>query len=156
MAQTYDGNGGVVNPLSQLIRDGDKIHLDGPQADYVANMNLAFTGALDSVWTDFATYASLVPVGYNQGEVYAQYKRARRASIDLLIAIAPRIRRILTGEQQRLLSPAVASFLEPRYLAAIRDGSEGNSPAGPFGSAAWAGAGSTGTGQRTDIIRTRP
>jgi hypothetical protein len=149
------GNGGIVNPLSQLLRDGDRIHLDGAQADSFATMNLAFTGALDSLWAEFAATAAAVPVRYDQGEVYARYRRARRASVDLLIAIAPRIKRILTAEQQRQLAPAVAMYLEPRYLAGIRSGSEGNSAAGPFGSAAWAVAGGSGV-QRVDIIRSRP
>ncbi len=43
------GNGGIVNPLSQLLREGDRIRLDGAQADSIATMNLAFAGAMDSV-----------------------------------------------------------------------------------------------------------
>jgi hypothetical protein len=150
------GNAGIVNPLAQMLRDGDRIHLDGAQADSLATMNLAFTGAMDSVWTDFASYAAAVPRDYDQGDVYARYKRARRASVDLLISIVPRVKRILTDEQQRRLSPAIASFLEPRYLAAIRAGSEGNSAGGPFANAAWARPNAGGTGRRTDVIITGP
>ena len=150
------GSGGIVNPLFQLLRDGETIHLVGVQADSLAIMNLAFTAALDSVWTDFATYAATLPAEYDQGQVYERFRRARRASVDLLIAVAPRVKRLLTEDQRRQLAPAIASYLETRYLAGIRSGSEGNSPGGPFANAAWAGPSNSGTGQRTDIIRIRP
>jgi hypothetical protein len=152
---TY-GSGGVVNPLSQLLRDGDQIHLDGAQADSLAAMNVLFTAALDSIWTAFSMHAAALPDKYDQGDAFAQYRRAREASVDLLVAIAPSVRQLLSNEQRRQLSPAVASFLDARYLAAIRSGTEGNSATGPFGSAAWVGAGGASTGVRTDVIRSQP
>jgi hypothetical protein len=150
------GSGGFVNPLAQMLRDGERIHLDGAQADSLAAMNVALTGALDSVWTSFGSYAANLPDEYDQGEVYARYRQARRASDDVLIAMVPRIRRVLSDAQQRQLAPGVARYLDTRYLAAIRAGSEGNTTAGPFASGAWPAATSGGTGRRTDIIITRP
>jgi len=156
MLKATFGGGGIINPVAQLLRDGERIHLNGAQADSLASMNLAFTSALDSVWTAFARYAAGVAVKYDQGLVYAHYRQARVASVDFLVAIVPRIKRVLTAEQERQLSPAVASFLDTRYLAGIRAGSEGNSAAGPFGTAAWATAGRGGSGMRTDVIRITP
>ena len=150
------GSGGFVNPLAQMLRDGEKLHLDGTQADSLAAMNVALTGALDSLWTEFGAYAATVPGHYDQGDVYARYRQARRASIDVLIAMVPRIRRILSDVQQRQLAPGVARYLDLRYLAAIRAGSEGNSTAGPFANGTWPSANGSGTGRRTDIIVTRP
>ncbi|MDQ3997619.1 MAG: hypothetical protein M3303_11475, partial [Gemmatimonadota bacterium] len=51
-----------------------------------------------------------------------QYIRARRATVDLLAKLGPRIKGLLTPEQRRKLPPFVASYLEPRYLASIRSG----------------------------------
>jgi hypothetical protein len=150
------GSGGFVNPLAQMLRDGERIHLDGAQADSLAAMNVALTGALDSLWTGFGSYAAAVPDEYDQGEVYARYRQTRRASVDVLIGMVPRIRRVLSDEQERQLAPGVARYLDTRYLAAIRAGSEGNTTAGPFASGAWPAATSGGTGRRTDIIITRP
>jgi hypothetical protein len=150
------GSGGIVNPLSQLLRDGDRIHLDGAQADSLAAMNVAFMAALDSIWSGFSERAAALPAEYDQSDVYTDYRRAREASVDHLILIAPRVTRLLTGEQTRQLSPTVARFLDPHYLAGIRAGTLGNSAAGPFGTAAWVTEGSTSTGIRTDVIRSRP
>lgn len=150
------GSGGIVNPLAEILRNGDKLHLDGAQADSIATMNVALTGKLDSLWAAFASYAAAVPVEYDQGELYARYRSARRASVDALSAMVPSITQVLREDQQRQLAPAVARFLDLRYLAAIRAGTEGNSAAGPFANPAWPSVGSSGMGQRTDIIITRP
>ncbi len=48
--------------------------------------------------------------------------RARHATVDLLTRYAPVVKHLLTPEQRRKLPPFVSGFLEPRYLASIRNG----------------------------------
>ena len=52
--------------------------------------------------------------------------------MDHLIALAPRIRALLTDDQLRKLPPLVASYLDKRYLAGIRSGTQGNTGGGVF------------------------
>ena len=127
------GTGGIVNPLSQLIRQADTLRLTGPQADSLATLNRAYTVALDSIWTPVAKHLAALPERYDQSEAYARYTEARKASVDQLIRIAPTIRSLLTEEQRRKLPTIIASYLDTRYLAAIRSGTAGNTAAGAFG-----------------------
>ena len=52
--------------------------------------------------------------------------------MDRLIALAPRIKALLTDDQIRKLPPLVASYLDKRYLAGIRSGTQGNTGGGVF------------------------
>jgi hypothetical protein len=61
---------------------------------------------------------------------------ARRATIDLLIKLAPDIKGVLTPDQRRKLPPFIASYLEPRYLASIRSGTAGFTGSSMFGAGA--------------------
>jgi hypothetical protein len=56
---------------------------------------------------------------------YARYKKAREASVDLLIRISKDVKGTLTSAQRRKLPDLVNSYLEPRYLAGIRSGTSG-------------------------------
>jgi hypothetical protein len=83
------GSGGVINPLAQLLRQADTLRLTGPQADSLATLNRAYTVALDSIWTPVTKFLAELPQRYDQGEAYERYTRARKASVDLLISLAP-------------------------------------------------------------------
>jgi hypothetical protein len=126
------GSGGVLNPMAQILRQSDTLELTGPQADSLASMNRAYTVKLDSIWTGVARALANAPTEYDQGEAYGRYKRAREASVDMLIALAPRIDGLLTPEQRRKLPALVASHLDRRYLAGIRSGTQGNTAGGVF------------------------
>jgi hypothetical protein len=85
---------------------------------------------------------------------------ARKATVDLLMTIAPTVKDLLTPEQRRKLPAFVASYLEPRYLASIRSGTAtfvgGMFPG--MGSAVTIGGGNVfigagGGGDRQVIIR---
>jgi hypothetical protein len=132
MLKAMYGTGGVLNPMSQLLRQSDSLGLTGPQADSLATMNRAYTIKLDSIWSDVARELASVPADYDQGEAYGRYKRAREASVDQLIALAPRINALLSAEQRRKLPALVASHLDTRYLAGIRSGTQGNTGGGVF------------------------
>jgi hypothetical protein len=135
------GTGGIVNPLGQLLRQADTLGLTGPQADSLATLNRAYTVALDSIWTPVAKYLAQLPERYDQGEAYARYTEARKASVDQLIRIAPIIRSLLTEEQRRRLPAFIASYLDVRYLAGIRSGTAGSTAGGAFGGAFIGGGG---------------
>jgi hypothetical protein len=145
------GNGGVLNPMTQLLRQGDTLELTGPQADSLASMNRAYTIKLDSIWSGVAKALAAMPADYDQGEAYGYYKRGREASVDMLIALAPRITALLSEEQRRKLPPLVASHLDTRYLAGIRSGTQGNTGGGVF-VGSFVGPGAVGGGDRI-IIR---
>jgi len=127
------GSGGIINPLSQLLRQADTLKLTGPQADSLASMNRTYTVALDSIWNPVTKYLAELPEQYDQGLAYARYTEARKASVDQLIRIAPTIQTLLTEEQRRALPTIIASYLDTRYLAGIRSGTAGSTGAGAFG-----------------------
>jgi hypothetical protein len=140
------GSGGVMNPMSQLLRQSDTLALTGVQADSLASMNRAYIVRLDSIWSGVARDLAALPTDYDQGEAYGRYKHAREASVDLLIRLAPTINGLLTPEQRRKLPALVASHLDPRYLAGIRSGTAGNTGGGPF--MGFMGGGGGGGGDR--------
>jgi hypothetical protein len=148
------GSGGVLNPMAQLLRQSDTLQLTGLQADSLASMNRAYTVRLDSIWSLVAKDLAALPANYDQGEAYGRYKRAREASVDLLIALVPHINSLLSAQQRRSLPPLVASHLDRRYLAGIRSGTAGNTGGGVFmgGMVMGGGMGGGGGGERI-IIR---
>ncbi|MDB4879181.1 MAG: hypothetical protein JWL60_627 [Gemmatimonadetes bacterium] len=147
------GTGGITNPMAQLLRQSDTLGLTGPQADSLATLNRWYTIRLDSIWTPVTREWAALPTEYDQGEAYARYKRAREASVDLLISIVPRVNAVLTAEQRRSLPPFVASVLDVRYLASVRSGT-----AGQFGGPTFApgGAASFGGDGNVRVIRIGP
>jgi hypothetical protein len=88
---------------------------------------------LDSIWTPIAKYLAGLPDTYDEADAYDRYRRGREASVDLLLKLAPAIKGLLTADQRRKLPDIVASYLDPRYLSAIRSGTAGlaNSGFGP-------------------------
>lgn len=151
------GTGGVPNPMAQILRQQDSLHLTAQQADSIASMNRWYTVRVDSIWAPVAKYLGDLPDRYDQGAAYERYLDARHASVDLLAGLVPHVKQLLTPEQQRKLPPYVASYLEPRYLASIRSGtaSFAGAPMLPGSAAAMmggAGASIGGDGIRTVII----
>jgi hypothetical protein len=142
----------LPNPISYLIRQGDTLGLTGQQADSLAAMNVGYVSALDSIWRDVTGDFASLPSNYDRGAAYGRYRRAREASVDQLIALAPRVNRLLTARQKRLLPPLVTSNLDARYLAAIRSGARGDSGAGVFTSGATGGWSDGTTVTRVNII----
>jgi len=141
MLKAMYGTGGIINPLAQLLRQADTLQLTGLQADSLASMNRAYTVALDSIWTPVSKYLAELPERYDQGEAYARYTEARKASVDQLVRLAPTVRSLLTDEQRRALPTIIASYLDPRYLAGIRSGTAGSTGAGAFGGGFMGGGG---------------
>lgn len=147
------GTGGIQNPMATILRQQDTLRLTALQADSLASLNRWYTVRLDSIWSPVVRYLAGLPDRYDQGEAYARYLDARRASVDRLASIVPHVAGLLTAEQRRKLPALVASYLDRRYLASIRSGT--SSFAGAYVPAG--GAGHDGPerigGERTVIIR---
>ena len=116
------GQGGVPNPMAQILRQQDSLKLTSTQADSIASINRRYSVRVDSIWAPVAKYLGELPDKYDQDAAYDRYLAARHASVDLLADLAPKVKQILTADQQRKLPPFVASYLEPRYLASVRSG----------------------------------
>ena len=114
--------GGIPNPMAAVLRQQDSLKLTGPQADSIASLNRWYSIRSDSVWTPVVQYLGALPDRYDHGDAYDRWLRARQASIDLLSQLAPHVRGLLTAEQYRKLPPFIASTLDTRYLASIRQG----------------------------------
>jgi hypothetical protein len=125
------GSGGIINPLQTILSQSDSLQLTGPQADSLATLNRWYVIRLDSIWTPLIRGYGALPDVYDHGDVYRSYRRAREATVDLLVALAPDIQGLLTPAQRRRLPPLIAAYLDRRYLAAIRSGTSG-SPGGVF------------------------
>jgi hypothetical protein len=132
MLKAIYGSGGIPNPLSTILRQADTLELTGPQADSIATMNRRYVISLDSIWSPVAKYLAALPDSYNKDEAYSRYRRAREASVDILIKVVPDIKRLLTPEQRRKLPAFISSYLDTRYLASIRSGTAGAGGNGPM------------------------
>jgi hypothetical protein len=149
---------GVPNPMAQILRQQDSLHLTAQQADSIASINRWYSVRIDSIWAPVAKYLSDLPNHYDQDAAYDHYLSARRASVDLLASLAPSVKQILTDEQHRKLPTFVASYLEPRYLASIRSGTASftGAPMLPGSAAATMGGATMSAGGPVQVIISRP
>jgi hypothetical protein len=148
-------SGPVFNPLRQILTQADSLELSRVQADSLAALNRWYTIHLDSIWTPIAKYLADMPDRYDQGEAYMRYRDGRRASVDLLIKLAPTVKSLLTPAQTRKLG-FLGPYLDPRYLTSIRSGTAGMGMMGMGGMDMPIGAMmavSAGGGQTFTIIR---
>jgi hypothetical protein len=125
MLKAMYGAGSMPNPLAQLLAAADTLKLSSVQADSVAVLNRWFTLHLDSIWNPVVKYLAALPDNYDQDGAYDRFKRAREASVDLLLRIAPDVHGVLTSEQRRKLPPFISNYLDTRFLSATRSGTAG-------------------------------
>lgn len=137
------GTNSVPSPLLPILRSQDSLHLTAMQADSLASMNRRYQYKADLLWAPVTRWFSALPNAYDHGEAYGRYLLARRAQVDMLTAMVPVIRNLLTAEQRRKLPTQVVSLLDPHYLALIRSGTGMyiNGGSGPGG---FAGGGERG------------
>ncbi len=131
MLKAMYGSGGIPNPLATILRQSDTLKLTGVQADSLATMNRQYVIRLDSIWAPVAKQFAELPDNYDRKAVQDRYVAARKASVDLLVRLSPVIKKLLTQDQLRKLPSFIASYLDTRYLAMIRSGTQG--AAAPFG-----------------------
>jgi hypothetical protein len=125
------GSAGIINPIAVILAQADSLRLSGRQADSIATLNRWYVIRLDSIWRPVTRHLATLPDHYDQADVYRRYRSAREASVDLLIAVAPDLRSLLTPAQQRKLPGLIAAYLDRRYLTAVRSGTSGT-PGGVF------------------------
>lgn len=125
--------GGTPNPMAPILRQQDSLKLTSVQADSIAVINRSYTIKAEQIWGPLVKEFAELPDNYDRNAVYDKYIKARKATIDLMISIAPSIKGLLTSEQWRKLPPFVASNLDPRYLASIRNGTAMFTGGGGFG-----------------------
>lgn len=131
MLKAMYGTGGLPNPIATILRQADTLKLSGMQADSLATMNRTYVIRLDSIWSPVAKHFASLPDSYDKREVQDRYVAARKASVDLLVRLSPVIKDLLTPDQFRKLPTFITSYLDTRYLAMIRSGTQG--AAAPFG-----------------------
>jgi hypothetical protein len=119
------GSGDIPNPMTSILQQADTLHLTGRQADSLATLNRWYSIKRDSIWNPVSIYLAALPDHYDQGEAYAHYRRAREASVDLLLPLVPKVRGVLTAAQLRLLPDYIRAYLDTQYLASIRSGTMG-------------------------------
>ncbi len=143
------GNAGLPNPMATILRQADTLKLTSPQADTLATMNRWYLIRLDSIWAPVVKELAALPDNYDRESVYQKYTTARQGSVDLLVRLAPRMNGLLSKEQKRKLPAFIASYLDLRYLASIRNGTAGSG----FGLPGGFTPGAMGGGGRTIEIR---
>jgi hypothetical protein len=123
-------NVGLINPMQQLLQQADTLKLTRKQADSLATLNRYYVLRSDSIWTPVARFLADLPDRYNHDDAYHRYRQAREQTVDMLIAIAPGIRKLLTPEQIRILPTSLVSFLDKRTLQGMRSGTSGGNQFG--------------------------
>ncbi|MDB4908916.1 MAG: hypothetical protein JWO05_3700 [Gemmatimonadetes bacterium] len=121
------------NPMGWIMREADTLHLTRVQADSISTLNRVYAVAYDSIWTPVARYLVALPPEYDRAEAYARYRGAREATIDVLRALAPAVRALLSEEQLRRLPATTLTSLDRRYLAAVRSSTAGGASLGALG-----------------------
>lgn len=147
-----------ANPMALVLQQADSLKLTRRQADSVATLNRRYTVALDSLWTPVAAFLTALPETYDRGDAYDRYRRAREASVDALIRLAPALRSVLTPEQRRRLPAFIASSMDTRYLASVRSSTAGGANMGVLAMLSQMGSmgmgvNTSGTGQTIMIHR---
>lgn len=143
------GTGSIMNPMAQILANADTLELTPAQADSVAVLNRIYTIKLDSIWSPVSKYLAALPDKYDPADAYDRYRIARETTVDALIKISPILHSLLTKEQLRRLPTFVTPYMDTRYLASIRSGTQGvnlggfmmGGPGGPM--PAMGGGGST-------------
>ena len=113
---------GLGNPMSTIMRQQDSLRLTTFQADSIVSMNRRYLYRTDSLWAPVSRQLAALPESYDGHAAYEKYVAARHAQVDMLIALAPVIRGLLTPEQVRKLPTYVTNLLDTRYLVSIRNG----------------------------------
>ena len=119
------GSIGITNPMAMILRQADTLELTPQQADSIAVLNRNFSIKADSVWTPVAKFLAALPDRYDQGEAYDRYRLARETTLDALLRVAPLVKSLLTPTQFRKLPSYVSAFLDPRFIASVRSGTQG-------------------------------
>jgi hypothetical protein len=114
------GRAAIPNPMARILQQRDSLRLSALQIDSLTSLDRAFTARVDSIWNPVGRFLATLPASYDDNAAYTRYRRAREASMDLLIGLLPELREILSQEQLRRLPPGITTLLDRRYLRSIR------------------------------------
>ena len=128
----YGAGGVTINPMAMILRQTDSLHLTSAQGDSLATINRAYLIQLNRLWAPIIKELAGLSDTYSHDQAYAQYRKTREASVDILMQVAPRVKSILTTEQRRKLPSLVAAHLDPWYLQSIRSATVGGTGGGSF------------------------
>jgi len=128
----YGAGGVTINPMAMILRQTDSLRLTSAQGDSLATINRAYLITLNRLWAPVIKELAGLSDNFSHDQAYALYKKTREASVDELLKVAPRVKRVLTKEQQRKLPSLVAAHLDPWYLQSIRSATVGGTGGGPF------------------------
>ena len=92
-------NGGTPNPMAPILRQQDSLRLTSVQADSIAVINRNYTIKAEQIWGPVVREFAALPDNYDKDVVYDRYLKARKATIDLMISIAPAVKGLLTDAQ---------------------------------------------------------
>ncbi len=137
---------GYPNPMDQMLRQKDSLHLSDQQTDSLIRWNKEFTNSVDSIWTPIAHYLEGLPEKFDLDEAYEHVSQGQNGTIDLLVAYAPRVKGLLTSDQLRKLPTFLAAFLDPQTLREIRPGRAFGFGGGGGGAGGFGGGGGGGGG----------
>ena len=139
---------GYPNPIDQMLRQKDSLKLSDQQTDSLIRWNKEFTNSVDTIWTPIAKYLVGLPEKFDLDEAYDHVSKGQNATIDLLVAYAPRVKGLLTSDQFHELPPFLAAFLDPNTLREIRPGRAFGFGGGRGGGGGGFGGGGGGGGGR--------
>jgi hypothetical protein len=140
------GNQGLINPMQQILQQADSLKLTRKQADSLVMVNRMYVLTTDSLWLPVAKELAALPDKYDEDLAYRRYREAREDQVDMLMAIVPGIKGLLTPEQIRLLPAVLQANLDIRTLRAIRSGTQGQGGRGGMGGMGGMGGGGGGGG----------
>jgi hypothetical protein len=145
----YGAGGVTINPIAMILRQTDSLRLSSAQGDSLATINRSYLITLNRMWAPVIRELAGLSDNYSHEQAYALYKKTREASVDELMKVAPRVKRVLNKEQQRKLPSLVAAHLDPWYLQSIRSATVGGTGGGPF---MFMGGGAGGPAVQTIMI----
>ncbi len=140
------GNIGLINPIQQIMQQADTLKLTRRQADSLATLNRKYVLRSDSIWAPVARLLADLPDKYSHDLAYDRYIDAREQTVDMLIKIAPDMKKLLTASQYRILPTQVAGYLDKRTLKGLRSGTAGGGGGGMGGGGGGGGRGGGGGG----------
>jgi len=120
----------IPNPMNMILQQQAGLDLTRVQADSLATLSYKFSVFADSVWTPVANALASLSDGYDRGEAYGRYVKARERTVDYLLTLVPSAKGILTASQRRKLPPQIANYLDERVLRFLRSSTSGDNSNG--------------------------
>jgi hypothetical protein len=123
-AMKEQGITSIPNPITSVLRQAATLELTRLQEDSLARLSRRYSVKLDSIWGAASSHLAELPDDFELEPAWQRYLVARQSALDLMIEIAPLVRKLLTTRQWRKLSMPLANAIDVRYLKAVRSGND--------------------------------